>query len=972
MNRSSLASLFSSWWQEQARFRSLSSPMEPLTASGSQDQLTAPPQPARQGSRMLSSWGDTLAPTFAADAQDVSGAGAFATWINAGRADAGRGTRAGDGRASWSGGRDGSLTTLARAGFSGLSDPLASGLGLAGGPLCSCALCQGMAAGGEQRRLIDRLRRRSPGQEADPVTTTLPGLRPAQPQPAGASATAAAASIATTLTIADQDVFNLETNPGASKTIYLDFDGADLINTAWYGRTTWNGIAPAFTLDADTSTNFSAAELAMIKQIFARVACDFAPFNVNVTTKAPTLDRINRSSSSDSVYGTVCLFSNISSQTNYPSAGGVAYVGVFNSVNAENLKPALVFPDKLANSAKYISEAASHEIGHNLGLSHDGTSTVGYYEGQGNSPGWAPIMGVGYYRSLTQFSRGTYPGANNTQNDFSLIAAEGVSYWLDAVGNDRSSATALTLSDANGDGISDKLQIGGAIELTASDGLATPDQDVYGFLAPSNGSVTINVRNALYFFDPALSQYSYAAVPSGYGNLRLDARLLDDSGVVLADWSNNASLDITNFSVSGLNGGRNYYLSVLANTSSPDLEDTYGSLGDYIVDLVYQGQPVPSGTPVVSVAVSTPSVDEDSGTPLSFTFSRSGPIDAELSININVSGTASAGGDFTGVAAGAGSLLFAAGSDTATLQVTPLADSSIEADETVVVAVVSGSGYTFGSPSSATGTIRNDDLPPTYSLSAATSVEEGQTLAIGISTTGVADGTPLNWRLSGAGVSAGDVSPAALSGSVTVTAAAASFSLGVVADNDIEPTESALFELLSGTTVVASQTISLVDTNVLWGSAASDSITGADNRFERLSGALASGTTASALGTGQLDVVTGGLGADEFLLSETRSGSLRVFYNDTNNRSTGLNDHLRITDFNASQDTLRVAGGRYFSRNSGSDTQIWWDRNSNGALNTVSNQNSSDELIAVLAGANLGSFTINNGSTANPAWMVYG
>ena len=53
---------------------------------------------------------------------------------------------------------------------------------------------------------------------------------------------------------------------------------------------------------------------------------------------------------------------------------------------------AFAFADNLYGSAKYIADAASHEVGHTLGLHHDGTSTTGYYRGQGS---WAPIMGVG-------------------------------------------------------------------------------------------------------------------------------------------------------------------------------------------------------------------------------------------------------------------------------------------------------------------------------------------------------------------------------------------------------------------------------------------------------------------------------------------------------------------------------------------------------------------------------------------------
>jgi hypothetical protein len=52
-----------------------------------------------------------------------------------------------------------------------------------------------------------------------------------------------------------------------------------------------------------------------------------------------------------------------------------------------------VFPAQLGSGyPKYVWEATSHELGHRLGLSHDG-DTLGnaYYGGSGI---WAPIMGV--------------------------------------------------------------------------------------------------------------------------------------------------------------------------------------------------------------------------------------------------------------------------------------------------------------------------------------------------------------------------------------------------------------------------------------------------------------------------------------------------------------------------------------------------------------------------------------------------
>src|SRR5207253_3500030 len=104
--------------------------------------------------------------------------------------------------------------------------------------------------------------------------------------------------------------------------------------------------------------------------------------------------------------------------------GGIAYVGVYDMTGSLHgyYQPAFVYEQGVTSNAKYIAEAAAHEAGHNLGLSHDGTATLGYYDGQGS---WAPIMGVGYDRAISQWSKGEYSGANNTEDDLAIIAAAG-------------------------------------------------------------------------------------------------------------------------------------------------------------------------------------------------------------------------------------------------------------------------------------------------------------------------------------------------------------------------------------------------------------------------------------------------------------------------------------------------------------------------------------------------------------------
>lgn len=216
------------------------------------------------------------------------------------------------------------------------------------------------------------------------------------------------------------DTFALHSNPGANLTILLDFDGATVSGTAWNSQSgVASGAHPAWDPASD-GPSFSSSERQQVQQVWAMVAEDYAPFDVDVTTQDSGADRIIRSSSADNTYGTRVLIS----PSDDPFAkicarncGGVAYLDAFAQVGGY-AQPAWVFPQALGNSAKGIGEAASHEAGHNLNLLHDGTSSQDYYAGQGV---WAPIMGVGYNKPLVQWSAGTYTGADNQQDDVAIL-----------------------------------------------------------------------------------------------------------------------------------------------------------------------------------------------------------------------------------------------------------------------------------------------------------------------------------------------------------------------------------------------------------------------------------------------------------------------------------------------------------------------------------------------------------------------
>src|SRR5262249_12396785 len=134
----------------------------------------------------------------------------------------------------------------------------------------------------------------------------------------------------------------------------------------------------------------------------------------------------------------------------------------------------------------------------------------------------------------------------------------------------------------------------------------------------------------------------------------------------------------------------------------------------------------------VSVAVSPASVLEDGATNLVYTFTRTGFTAGALTVSFAVGGTATfsgPGSDYTQTGAAsfsstAGTVTFAAGSATATVTIDPSAAPIPEPDEPVILTVASGTGYNAVSPTSATGTILNDDTTASIAVSPA-SVGEG-------------------------------------------------------------------------------------------------------------------------------------------------------------------------------------------------------------------------------------------------------
>ncbi len=416
------------------------------------------------------------------------------------------------------------------------------------------------------------------------------------PLPADPASGSASSVQSGTLLPLDQ-TFLLHSRPGAKRTIYLNFRGAMLTSTAWNSA---GSTITALPFDTDgIPYSYSSTELQRIQYIWQRVAEDYAPFDVNVTTEPPAAELLTRSPSTDQVFGTTVL---ITSRTGVYSCscGGVAYIGIFDDTS-DYYKPALVFYDALgAGNEKYVAEAISHEAGHNMGLTHDGTASTGYYSGHGSgATGWAPIMGVGYYQPLVQWSKGEYAGANNVQDDFVVMQANGLPIRLDDHGDNTGAATPLQ-----------SLTVDGVTYLVDDGVIERPtDIDVFSF-AGGSGTITVTVNPA-------------ARAP----NLDLRVELRDGAGALLASGNPVDALPAT-LTATVASGGT-FYVTVQGVGKGDPLTTgytDYGSLGLYAVTV---SAPTAASQPPVAVATATPS----SGTaPLTVALSGAGSSDPGGSI----------------------------------------------------------------------------------------------------------------------------------------------------------------------------------------------------------------------------------------------------------------------------------------------------------------------------------------------------
>lgn len=333
-----------------------------------------------------------------------------------------------------------------------------------------------------------------------------------------------------------ENTFLLESNPSATKTIYLDYDGFHSQNN-WWGH---NINFPAFDRNGNPNV-FNDAELSEIQKQFLHVVEDFLPFDVNVTTKDPGTEALRKSGAGDVHWGVRAV------NTQYTDGfgqgtGGIAHLNSFDA-NIDN--PVFSFNKGATNGGM----TNSHEIGHALGLRHDGLGGSSYHPGVGSGvTGWGPIMGAPFGKNLVQWSNGDYTDSTNTEDDLTIItrSRNGFGFRADDHGNTRGTATAVDVSNIV------EISSWGIIERNT-------DLDFFSF-ASGPGNISINI-DAL----------------ANNASLDIEAKLYDASGNLLATSNPTSDIDASfNLSVTG----GSYFISV-DGTGKAGVYSDYGSLGYY-------------------------------------------------------------------------------------------------------------------------------------------------------------------------------------------------------------------------------------------------------------------------------------------------------------------------------------------------------------------------------------------------------
>lgn len=354
--------------------------------------------------------------------------------------------------------------------------------------------------------------------------------------------------------IVNAQIPNLSSNPGSNFVMLIDMDG-HTDNSGWWGGGQVVAAAPGYNSTQAT-------------EVFNRVVEDFRPFDLNITTSQTVYDAAPVANRQRVVVTPTDGWYN----TGATSAGGVAYLNTFGGGEIA----CWVFNNKLGN-IQNVAEAASHELGHTLGLAHharynaDCTKNSEYHSGQGSGQtSWGPLMGTGYGRTISLWYHGAANGSlctSNIQDDLKVITTNnGFNYKTDDVGNTTGAATVLPLTSGSGS--------------TTRIISTSTDVDVFKVAITTAGVYRI-------------AGIPYAHNASSYSGANLDVKVTIQNGtgtvISVADPVEELSATVDIFLATG-----DYYITV-DGSGSPNYiaiggvgAQDYGSLGQYTLSVAPQ------------------------------------------------------------------------------------------------------------------------------------------------------------------------------------------------------------------------------------------------------------------------------------------------------------------------------------------------------------------------------------------------